>query len=93
MAGSYAFSALGFSSSNCGAGDTETCRISTAIKYRVNIGAFRIGALAQVGGYCLNNGSNGDYEAQIGGDIPIGNLGWGNGVLSLDGIYKWKKTP
>ena len=51
MAASYAFSALGFSSSNCGAGDTETCRITTAIKYQVAIGAFRIGALAQVGGY------------------------------------------
>jgi predicted porin len=91
MAGSYAFSALGFSSSNCGAGDTETCRISTAIKYRVNIGAFRVGALAQVGGYGLNNGSNGDYEGQIGGDIPVGNFGWGQGVLSLDTIYKWEK--
>jgi len=91
MGASYAFSALGFSSSNCGAGDTETCRITTAIKYRVNIGAFRIGALAQVGGYNLNNGSNGDYEGQIGGDIPIGNFGWGNGVLSLDAIYKWEK--
>ena len=91
MAASYAFSALGFSSSNCGAGDTETCRITTAIKYRINIGAFRIGALAQVGGYGLNNGSNGDYEVQIGGDIPVGNFGWGNGVLSLDAIYKWEK--
>jgi len=91
MAASYAFSALGFSSSNCGAGDTETCRITTAIKYRVNIGAFRIGALAQVGGYDQNNGSNGDYEAQIGGDIPVGNFGWGKGVLSLDAIYKWEK--
>jgi predicted porin len=91
MGASYAFSALGFSSSNCGAGDTETCRITTAIKYRVNIGAFRIGALAQVGGYNLNNGSNGDYEGQIGGDIPIGNFGWGKGVLSLDAIYKWEK--
>jgi predicted porin len=91
MAGSYAFSALGFSSSNCGAGDTETCRINTAIKYRVNIGALRIGALAQVGGYNLNNGSNGDYEGQIGGDIPVANFGWGSGVLSLDAIYKWEK--
>ena len=91
MAGSYAFSALGFSSSNCGAGDTETCRITTAIKYRVNVGAFRIGALAQVGGYGLNNGSNGDYEGQIGGDVPVGNFGWGDGVLSLDAIYKWEK--
>jgi predicted porin len=91
MAASYAFSALGFSSSNCGAGDTETCRITTAIKYRVAIGPFRIGALAQVGGYGQNNGSNGDYEGQIGGDIPIGNFGWGDGLLSLDAIYKWEK--
>ena len=91
MGGSYAFSALGFSSSNCGAGDTETCRITTAIKYRVNIGPFRVGALAQVGGYARNNGSNGDYEGQIGGDIPIGNFGWGDGALSLDAIYKWEK--
>ena len=75
MGGSYAFSALGFSSSNCGAGDSETCRITTAIKYRVNIGPIRFGALAQVGGYNQNNGSNGDYEGQIGGDIPIGDFG------------------
>jgi predicted porin len=91
MGGSYAFSALGFSSSNCGAGDTETCRITTAIKYRVNIGPIRLGALAQVGGYNQNNGSNGDYEGQIGTDIPIGNFGWGTGALSLDAIYKWEK--
>lgn len=91
MGGAYAFSAIGFSSFNCGAGDTETCRITTAIKYRVNIGAFRIGALAQVGGYGQNNGSNGDYEGQIGGDIPVGNFGWGDGVVSLDAIYKWEK--
>jgi predicted porin len=91
MSASYAFSALGFSSSNCGAGDTETCRITTAVKYRVNIGAFRIGALAQVGGYAQNNGSKGDYEGQIGGDIPVGNFSWGDGLLSLDAIYKWEK--
>lgn len=91
MGGSYAFSALGFSSSNCGAGDTETCRITTAVKYRVNVGPVRLAALAQVGGYQENNGSNGDYEGQIGTDIPIGNFGWGAGALSLDAIYKWEK--
>ena len=91
MGGSYAFSALGFSSSNCGAGDTETCRITTAVKYRVNVGAIRLAALAQVGGYNQGNSSNGDYEAQIGGDIPIGNFGWGTGALSFDAIYKWEK--
>jgi predicted porin len=91
MGAAYAFSALGFSSSNCGAGDTETCRITTAIKYRIAVGPFRLAALAQVGGYGQNNGSNGDYEAQIGGDIPVGNFGWGGGLLSLDAIYKWEK--
>ena len=91
MGGSYAFSALGFSSSNCGAGDTETCRITTGIKYRVNVGPIRLAALAQVGGYHQNNGSNGDYEGQIGGDVPIGDFGWGAGALSLDAIYKWEK--
>ena len=91
MGGSYAFSALGFSSSNCGAGDSETCRITTAVKYRVNVGPVRLAALAQVGGYNQNNGSNADYEGQIGGDIPIGNFGWGTGALSLDAIYKWTK--
>jgi len=91
MGGSYAFSALGFSSSNCGAGDTETCRITTAIKYRLNIGPIRLGALAQVGGYNEGNGSNGDYEAQIGGDVPIDDFGWGTGALSLDAIYKSEK--
>lgn len=88
---SYAFSALGFSSSNCGAGDTETCRITTAIKYRVAIGPFRLAALAQVGGYGQGNSSNGDYEGQIGGDIPVGHFGLGDGLLSLDAIYKWEK--
>jgi predicted porin len=91
MGGSYAFSALGFSSSNCGAGDTETCRVTTAVKYRVNVGPIRLAGLAQVGGYNEGNSSNGDYEAQIGGDIPIGNFGWGTGALSLDAIYKWEK--
>ena len=91
MGGSYAFSALGFSSSNCGAGDSETCRITTAVKYRVNVGPVRLAVLAQIGGYNQNNGSNGDYEGQIGGDVPIGNFGWGTGALSLDAIYKWTK--
>jgi predicted porin len=91
MGGSYAFSALGFSSSNCGAGATETCRITTAIKYRVNIGSIRLAALAQVGGYNEGNSSNGDYEGQIGTDLPIGDFAWGTGALSLDAIYKWEK--
>ena len=27
----------------------------------------------------------------MGGDIPIGDFGWGTGTLSLDAIYKWEK--
>lgn len=83
MGGSYAFSPIGWQGTTCGVGDTEDCRISTAVKYRVSVGNFRAGALAQVGGYQQNNGSNGEYEFQLGGDIP--NLG--TGLLSMDAIY------
>ena len=38
MGGAYAFSVIGNSGMTCGDGDTETCRWTTAIKYRVNIG-------------------------------------------------------
>jgi hypothetical protein len=34
MGGSYAFSPIGFSGTTCGAGDTEECRFTTAVKYR-----------------------------------------------------------
>jgi predicted porin len=93
MEASYAFSALGFSSSNCGAGDTETCRITTAIKYRLALGPLRFGALAQVGGYAENNGSNGDYEAQIGGDIPVGHFGWAMASCRSTPSTNGKRTP
>ncbi len=82
MAGSYAFSVLGFSGTTCGVGDTEDCRFNTSVKYRVDIGQFRIGALWQFGGYDLGNASNGAYQLQFGGDIK--NLA--NGTLSLDAI-------
>ncbi|MBV1698031.1 MAG: porin [Hyphomicrobiales bacterium] len=87
MGGAYAFSPIGWSGQTCGVGDTEDCRISTAAKYRVNVGPIRLAALAQIGGYGQNNASTADYEAQIGGDIA--NLA--GGVLSLDGIYSWVK--
>jgi predicted porin len=80
---SYAFSPLGFSGITCGAGNTEDCRYSTSLKYRVNVGQFRGAALWQFGGYGQNNGSNGAYQIQAGGDIP--NLA--NGTLSFDAIY------
>jgi predicted porin len=85
MAASYAFSPLGFQGTTCGAGDTQDCRYSTALKYRVDIGMFRLAGLWQFGGYGQNNGSDGAYEAQVGADIH--NLA--NGVLSVDAIYSF----
>ena len=87
MGGSYAFSPIGFQGTACGVGDTEDCRYSTSLKYRVSVGMFRAAALWQFGGYGQNNGSDGAYEAQVGADIH--NLG--NGVLSVDAIYSYVK--
>ena len=82
LSGSYAFSPIGYQGTTCGAGDTEDCRLSTAVKYRVDMGKFRVAALWQFGGYSLNNGATGSYQFQIGGDIA--NLA--GGTLSLDAI-------
>ena len=86
MAGSYAFSPLGFSGLTSGGGDTENVRYSTAVKYRLNYGNYRLAALAQFGGYDLNNGSKGAFQGQLGGDVHIG-----PGVLSLDAIGGYVK--
>ena len=82
MVASNAFSPLGWSGSFGGFGDTEIARANTAFKYRLDIGSFRIGALAQVGGYDQGNGSNGQYQAQIGGDF---------GALTIDGVVGWAR--
>jgi predicted porin len=82
MGASYAFSPLGFQGITCGVGDTEDCRFSTAVKYRVDIGKFRVAALWQFGGYSLNNAATGSYQLQLGGDVA--NLA--GGTLSLDAI-------
>ena len=71
MSASYAFSPLGFSGTTCGVGNTEDCRYSTSLKYRLNVGMFRVAGLWQFGGYAQNNAANGAYEAQAGADIPI----------------------
>ena len=68
MGGSYAFSPIGWQGITCGVGDTEDCRFSTAVKYRVDIGQFRVAALWQFGGYSLNNAATGSYQFQVGGD-------------------------
>ena len=85
MGASYAFSPIGYQGTTCGVGDTEDCRFSTALKYRVTVGQFRAAALWQFGGYDLNNASKGAYQFQGGGDIP--NVA--GGVVSLDGVYSY----
>jgi predicted porin len=82
MGASYAFSPIGWQGITCGVGDTEDCRFSTSVKYRVDIGQFRVAALWQFGGYSQNNAATGSYQFQIGGDIA--NLA--GGTLSLDAI-------
>jgi predicted porin len=82
---SYAFSPIGFQGITCGGGNTENCRHSTSLKYRVNVGHFRAAALWQFGGYSQNNASNGAYQFQAGADIST----WGKGVLSVDVIYSY----
>src|SRR5947209_17340675 len=81
---SYAFSPIGFQGITCGGGNTENCRHSTSLKYRVSADRFRLAALWQFGGYSLNNASNGAYQFQAGADIP-----WGGGTLSVDAIYSY----
>jgi predicted porin len=82
---SYAFSPIGFQGITCGGGNTENCRHSTSLKYRVNVGDFRAAALWQFGGYGQNNASRGAYQFQAGADISP----WGYGVLSFDAIYSY----
>jgi len=85
MGGSYAFSVIGWQGTAVGGGDTEDARISTAIKYRVDVGnnLFRLGAIYQVGGYENNNAAQNEWGAQIGKDFDFG----ANGKLSVDAIY------
>jgi predicted porin len=87
MSASYAFSPIGWQGLTCGGGNTENCRHTTSLKYRLTVGQARVAAIWQFGGYGQNNASNGAYQVGVGGDIP--NLA--NGVLSFDVIYSWVK--
>jgi predicted porin len=95
MGGSYAFSVIGNSGKTCGDGNTETCRMTTAIKYRENIGNFRLVAMLQpvglfggsTAGFSTYNPNNGAIEGGIGGDVK--NLG--PGVLSVDVLGAFEK--
>jgi predicted porin len=86
MGGAYAFSPIGFSGLVVGGGDTENAKYSSSVKYRVNFGNFRVGALYQFGGYDLNNGSKEAFGGTVGGDFKIG-----PGLLSVDAIAAHNK--
>lgn len=87
MGASYAFSVIGWSGVGAGVGNTEDARISTGVKYRENIGNFRIGAVYQIGGYTLNNGAQAEIEGGAGADFDLGPYG----KLSVDAIYAYDK--
>jgi predicted porin len=87
MGGAYGFSPIGFSGLTCGAGDTEECRWTTAIKYRVSVGDVRFGVMGQPFTYGAYNPNNGAIEGDIGGDIRF----LGPGVLSLDAAGAFAK--
>src|SRR5262249_21493886 len=87
MGASYAFSPIGWQGLTCGGGNTENCRHTTSLKYRLTVGQARVAAIWQFGGYGQNNASNGAYQFGGGGEIP--NLA--HGVLSFDAIYSYVK--
>ncbi|MGA7816543.1 hypothetical protein, partial [Caballeronia sp.] len=87
MGGSYAFSALGYSGSYAGFGDTETNRANTGVKYRVNYENFHGGALMQWGGYAQGNGTTGFYQGDVGADIE----GFG-GLFSVDVVGSYAQN-
>jgi predicted porin len=84
MGGSYAFSVIGWQGTAVGGGDTEDARISTSVKYRADVGDnwFRVGAMAQIGGYDQNNATQSEYGLQVGKDFDLG----ASGKLSFDAI-------
>jgi predicted porin len=88
MGASYAFSPIGWQGITCGVGDTEDCRFSTSVKYKDQIGQFRVAALWQFGGYSLNNAATGSYQFQLGADV----LNLAGGTLSLDAIGSYVKN-
>ncbi|HUN98433.1 MAG TPA: hypothetical protein VMU69_19655 [Bradyrhizobium sp.] len=81
----YAFSPFGYSGSYAGFGDTELARANTGVKYRLNYMNFRVGGLAQWGGYDQGNGATELWQGQVGADFA--NLAGGTyfaGKLSMD---------
>jgi predicted porin len=92
MGGAYAFSPIGYSGKAGGSGDTEDARWTTAIKYRVNIGDFRLGIMGQPiggsnGGYNSYNPNNGAIAGDVGGDFRH----LGPGTLSVDVVGTYER--
>jgi predicted porin len=86
IAGSNAFSYIGGSGNLSGGGNTENSRQTTAIKYRVNIGNFRLGLFGQVGDYDEGNSAKGQFQGEIGADFKVG-----PGILSVDAAGGYAK--
>src|SRR5262249_33106936 len=83
MGASYAFSPIGWQGLTCGGGNTENCRHTTSLKYRLTVGQARVAAIWQFGGYGENNPPKAASQLGGAGDIPT----LAKGVLSLDAIY------
>jgi predicted porin len=83
MAGSYAFSLIGNSSTYvAGVGDTEVARYNTGAKYQIAYNNFRAAGEAQFGGYSQGNGSKGAYQVSVGADYA---------GFSFDAIYSYAR--
>jgi predicted porin len=80
MGGSYAFSPIGWSGKVPGDGSTEDARINTSVKYNIKYANLHANAIGQFGGYSYGNGSNGEWQVNVGGDFF-------NNALSVDAIY------
>jgi predicted porin len=65
----HALSVIGDSNTVAGVGDTEDARYNTSVEYKVGLGPIRLAALYQFGGYDQGNGSNGAFEAEVGGEF------------------------
>jgi predicted porin len=86
MGVSPGFSVPGFFGGYAGNGDTENRKDTTAIKYRVNIANWHVGAYGQVGGYDEGNAAKGSIQGNIGADFNVG-----PGVFSADVEASYRK--
>jgi predicted porin len=81
-----AFSVPGFFGGYAGGGDTENRKDTTAIKYRVNVANWHVGAYGQAGGYDEGNAAKGAVQGNVGADFNVG-----PGVFSADVAGGYRK--